>query len=223
MALDNTMLRELRGRVLAGDERALVTILDSYSGVAERYARRMGLDDSEHIQEINIRIWQLFTGVDWDRLEKPIKNPNSYIHTLIINYCRDKGRRQGYRRRFHGAVIDSDVRTGIITEEGLHRDKAPEYSIFSESERAVWSGRLKNVMDIVMNGVLSTNERPAMLLRLWGYTLDEGAQAMGVSSSTFKTHFYRARKKVNSAYRRMYGEPIVPETDTVHEARPGSL
>ena len=150
-------------------------IVEDYADFAYNVAYRMlrNVEDAEDaVQEAFISAYRAF-----DRFKGQSK-VSTWLYRIVVNACLMKIRKEKSRANY-------------LVETGYNDDIFKDWG--NNPEQAAIDGELR---DVVEGGLerLSPDLRAAIVLRdVQGVSTEEGAEAMGLSISAFKSRLHRAR------------------------------
>ena len=165
---------ELVERARNGDHEAFAALvrseIGSLHGLAGLVLRDRGRAE-DAVQDALLKAWR-----DLPRLREA-ERFRAWLHRLLINACHDEGRRLGRRR-------------GEVTFDAIHEPKAPD-----PFEAMLQRDELGRGF-----ALLTTEQRTVLSLR---YYLDlssaDGAAAMGMRESTYRSKIHRALRAMDAA------------------------
>ena len=171
----------LARRAARGDERAFSTLMRRHKSPLHAFARRhVGDPEAAHevVQESFVAAWKALDRYD------PARPFGAWMRAIVLNKCRDRGRRLLVRRLILGErSIDAPGAPD-------HADPAPGPE--AASLRAEQLSRLEAAIARLPDQL----KEPLILTYLEGYSQQDAAAFLGVSVKTIETRAYRARKRL---------------------------
>jgi RNA polymerase sigma-70 factor, ECF subfamily len=166
-------------RAQAGDETAFDEIVAHHQHRVTALAWRLlgNQDDArDAAQEAFLRVFKHLHKID------PTREFSGWLYRIVINVCRDLGRkRSGQTRSF-----EAELESGALTEP-LSPSNTETAAIVAE-QRALLLKAL---------AILTTKERAALVLRdLEGFSTEEVARILGSSPTTVRSQISFARVKI---------------------------
>lgn len=169
---------QLVERALAGDQEAIATLVNRYSGAVYNQAYRMlgsPQEAEDAVQEVFLRAYRRLDSYD------PGRRLITWLLTIGSNYCIDRLR----RRRLTWLTLD-DVAFWLPSDES-----GPERSALLSERRAQVQQALQQ---------LPEGYRSVTVLRYWhDLSYQEIAEALNLTEATVKTRLHRARKMLMEA------------------------
>lgn len=171
----------LASRAARGDERAFTHLMRRHKGALQAFARRhVGDPDAalEVVQESFVAAWKALGRYD------PGRPFGVWMRSIVLNKCRDRGRRLLVRRL-------------ILGERSIDAPGAPDYADpapgpEASSLRAEQLSRLEAAIARLPDQL----KEPLILTYLEGYSQQYAAALLGVSVKTVEMRAYRARKRL---------------------------
>lgn len=171
----------LARRAARGDERAFSTLMRRHKSPLHAFARRhVGDPEAAHevVQESFVAAWKALDRYD------PARPFGAWMRAIVLNKCRDRGRRLLVRRL-------------ILGERSIDAPGAPDYADptlgpEAASLRAEQLSRLEAAIARLPDQL----KEPLILTYLEGYSQQDAAAFLGVSVKTIETRAYRARKRL---------------------------
>jgi RNA polymerase sigma factor (sigma-70 family) len=164
-----------------GDERAFGQLMRRHKGSLHAFARRHVGDPEgalEVVQESFVAAWKALGRYD------PTRPFGAWMRAIVLNKCRDRGRRLLVRRLILGErSIDAPGAPD-------HADPAPgpEASTLRAEQLARLEAAIARLPDQL--------KEPLILTYLEGRSQQEAADLLKVSVKTVETRTYRARKRL---------------------------
>ncbi len=156
-------------------EQAFSEVVENYSDFAYNVAYRMlrNVEDAEDaVQEAFISAYRAFSRF------KGQSKVSTWLYRIVVNACLMKIRKEKARAKY---VFETGYNDAVV--QGLGEDP----------ERAAINGELRDVVESGLNR-LSSELRAAVVLRdVQGLTIEEAAQALGLSVAAFKSRLHRGR------------------------------
>jgi RNA polymerase sigma-70 factor (ECF subfamily) len=125
---------------------------------------------------------------------KPAAERRPLFYRILSNRLRDYGRRQGTRKRWVSSWLrwfDDEQQAEVDWEPPDLHGTSPDQALSNEAMLEVTESLLRT---------LPARQREAFLLREWeGLDVASTATAMGISSGSVKTHYFRAIQKLRTA------------------------
>jgi RNA polymerase sigma-70 factor (ECF subfamily) len=171
----------LARRVAQGDERAFSLLMRRHKGPLHAFARRhVGDPDAAHevVQESFVSAWKALDRYD------PARPFGAWMRTIVLNKCRDRGRRLLVRRL-------------ILGERSIDAPGSPDYADPAPGPEAA-SLRTEQLsrLEAAIARLPDQLKEPLILTYLEGYSQQEAAAFLGVSVKTIEMRAYRARKRL---------------------------
>ncbi|MET3667481.1 RNA polymerase sigma factor [Caulobacter sp. 1776] len=171
----------LARRAARGDERAFGQLMRRYKGPLHALARRH-LGDREAalevVQEGFVAAWKALGRYDTAR---PF---GTWMRTIVLNKCRDRGRRLRVRRL-------------VLGDRSIDAPGAPDYADPAPGpEAASLRGEQLARLEMAIARLPDQLKEPLILTYLEGYSQQDAAAALGVSVKAIETRAYRARKRL---------------------------
>lgn len=167
-----------------GDKAAFDALIRRHKDSLYRFARRYAgqADDAyDVLQDSFVSAWLALNRYDPARPFAP------WLRRIVLNKCRDHGRRQAVRRMLLRVVA-------VESSEQV----APETS----AENDLQDGRLRK-LDEAVAALPSRYKEPLLLTAMDGMSHDEAASILKISSKAVEMRLYRARQQL----REILGEP----------------
>ena len=156
-------------------ELAFSQVVEDYADFAYNVAYRMlrNVEDAEDaVQEAFISAYRAY-----DRFKGQSK-VSTWLYRIVVNACLMKIRKEKSRANY-------------LVETGYNDDIVKDWG--NNPEQAAIDGELRGVVETGL-GSLSPDLRAAIVLRdVQGVSTEEGAEAMGLSISAFKSRLHRGR------------------------------
>ncbi|WP_168077117.1 RNA polymerase sigma factor [Caulobacter sp. SSI4214] len=171
----------LARRAAAGDERAFSTLMRRHKSPLHAFARRhVGDPEAAHevVQESFVAAWKALDRYD------PARPFGAWMRAIVLNKCRDRGRRLLVRRLILGERS--------IDAPGAPDPADPTPGPEAASLRAEQLTRLEAAIARLPDQL----KEPLILTYLEGYSQQDAAAFLGVSVKTIETRAYRARKRL---------------------------
>jgi len=164
-----------------GDERAFSTLMRRHKSPLHAFARRhVGDPDAAHevVQESFVAAWKALDRYD------PTRPFGAWMRAIVLNKCRDRGRRLRVRRL-------------ILGERSIDASGAPDYADPAAGPEAA-SLRTEQLsrLEAAIARLPDRLKEPLILTYLEGCSQQEAAAFLGVSVKTIETRAYRARKRL---------------------------
>ncbi|ADG10975.1 RNA polymerase sigma factor [Caulobacter segnis] len=171
----------LAHRVARGDERAFSILMRRHKGPLHTFARRhVGDPEAAHevVQESFVAAWKALDRYD------PARPFGAWMRAIVLNKCRDRGRRLLVRRL-------------ILGERSIDAPGSPDYADSAPGPEAQ-SLRTEQLsrLEAAIARLPDQLKEPLILTYLEGYSQQEAASFLGVSVKTIETRAYRARKRL---------------------------
>ena len=178
---------QLVADVLAGDERAFEQIFERYKRIVARTVGRFFRDRSdieEFVQQTFTKVYLSlgkFKGSESDSLA-------AWITRVSINVCYDE-----FRRRQRKA---ENLTASLSDDETGHLEMMIDGRAASAEDSAVRSQLAEKIL-----ASLSPKDRIAVtMVYSEDYTLDETANALGISASSLKSRLFRCRNQLKARF-----------------------
>jgi RNA polymerase sigma-70 factor (ECF subfamily) len=171
----------LARRAAQGDERAFSQLMRRHKGSLHAFARRHVGDPeaaAEVVQESFVAAWKALGRYD------PTRPFGAWMRTIVLNKCRDRGRRLLVRRLILGErSIDAP---GALD----HADPAPgpEASTLRTEQVARLEAAIARLPDRL--------KEPLILTYLEGCSQQDAADLLKISVKAVETRAYRARRRL---------------------------
>lgn len=193
---DSSPTTKLIVRAQAGDVMAFDEIVALHQHRVTSIAWRLlgNQDDAlDAAQEAFLRVFKYLHKID------PTRDFSGWLSRIVINVCRDHGRkRRGQTRSF-----EADLESGALTE--------PASSSNTEAEAMEAEQR---ALILKALSILTPKERAALALRdLEGLSTEETARILGSSPTTVRSQICSARAKIREfrvRYLATHGEKLKP-------------
>ncbi len=183
---------------IAGQVRALETLLDRHQGRVLRILRFLGIpaqDREDVAQEIFVRIFRHLKGF------RAGNEFGAWLYRLTVNAAHDYRARAGRQGRGETAWLEGDEREDPRP--------GPEQSAHGRDLRLALSHALES---------LGERERTIFVLReIEGLSSREVARALGITAITVRRHLSRARRRL----RELLGESEEKKAQSVERIAPG--
>lgn len=181
---DDATDAELTSRALAGEDRAFTLLMRRHKDGLYRFVRRyVGDADAayEVVQESFVAVWNSLARYDGAR---PF---GSWLRTIALNKCRDRGRRESVRRLVFGTrTLESEA---VLAKA----DQGP-------GAEAILIGRQRQVaLDRAIAALPTKLKEPLILTCFEDLSHRAAGELLGVSAKTIETRVYRARRKLSEA------------------------
>lgn len=181
---DNVTDAELTSRALAGEDRAFTLLMRRHKDGLYRFVRRyVGDADAayEVVQESFVAVWNNLARYDGAR---PF---GSWLRTIALNKCRDRGRRESVRRLVFGTrTLESEA---VLAKA----NQGP-------GAEAILIGRQRQVaLDRAIATLPAKLKEPLILTCFEDLSHQAAGELLGVSAKTIETRVYRARRKLSEA------------------------
>lgn len=171
----------LARRAAQGDERAFSHLMRRHKGPLHAFARRHVGDPEvalEVVQESFVAAWKALGRYDPDR---PF---GAWMRAIVLNKCRDRGRRLLVRRLILGErSIDAPN-----APDPADPAPGPEASTLHAEQLARLEAAIARLPDQL--------KEPLILTYLEGYSQQDAADLLRISVKTVETRAYRARKRL---------------------------
>ena len=156
-------------------EQAFSQIVEEYSDFAYNVAYRMlrNVEDAEDaVQEAFISAYRSFGRF------KGESKVSTWLYRIVVNACLMKIRKEKSRAKY---LVETGYNDEIVTDWG------------NDPEQEAISGELREVVETGLES-LSSDLRAAIVLRdVQGVSTEEGAEALGLTVSAFKSRVHRGR------------------------------
>jgi RNA polymerase sigma factor CnrH len=171
----------LARRAARGEERAFTQLMRRHKGPLHVFARRHVGDPEaalEVVQESFVAAWKALGRYD------PSRPFGAWMRTIVLNKCRDRGRRLLVRRL-------------ILGERSIDAPGAPDYADPAPGPEAA-SLRAEQLarLEAAIARLPDQLKEPLILTYLEGYSQQAAADLLKVSIKTVETRAYRARKRL---------------------------
>ncbi|HWV92346.1 MAG TPA: RNA polymerase sigma factor [Burkholderiales bacterium] len=169
---------ELVAKTLAGDMRALETLIRLHNGTLYRTARAILRDDAEAEDAVQDAFLQAFRALGSFRGE-------SKLSTWLVRIAANEALMR-LRRNANAAA-----RTDVEADELVSREAGPERTVQSSELRQLLEARI---------GALPEDYRAVFMLRaIEELSVEETAAALGIPEATVRTRYFRARNLLRKA------------------------
>lgn len=171
----------LARRAAGGDERAFTTLMRRHKRPLHAFARRH-VGDSEAAREV---VQESFVAA-WKALDRydPARPFGAWMRAIVLNKCRDRGRRLLVRRL-------------ILGERSIDAPDAPDHADPGPGpEAASLRAEQLSRLEAAIARLPDQLKEPLILTYLEGYSQQDAAAFLGVSVKTIETRAYRARKRL---------------------------
>ncbi|KRB52444.1 MAG: RNA polymerase sigma factor [Pseudomonadota bacterium] len=182
--LDDATDAELASRALAGEDRAFTVLMRRHKDGLYRFVRRyVGDADAayEAVQESFVAVWNNLGRYDGAR---PF---GSWLRTIALNKCRDRGRRETVRRMVFG------TRPLEAQDTLAQADQTPD------AEASLIGRERQTALDRAIAALPTKLKEPLILTCFEDLSHQAAGQLLGVSAKTIETRVYRARRKLSDA------------------------
>ncbi len=156
-------------------EQAFSQVVEDYADFAYNVAFRMlrNTEDAEDaVQEAFISAYRSFARF------KGESKVSTWLYRIVVNACLMKIRKEKSRSKY---LVETGYNDEIVSDWG------------NDPERAAIDSELRGVVETGLDS-LSPDLRAAIVLRdVQGVSTEEGAEAMGLSISAFKSRLHRGR------------------------------
>lgn len=191
---DDATDAELASRAVAGEDRAFTLLMRRHKDGLYRFVRRyVGDADAayEVVQESFVAVWNNLARYDGAR---PF---GSWLRTIALNKCRDRGRRESVRRLVFGTrTLESEA---VLAQA----DQDP-------NAEATLIGRQRQVaLDRAIAALPAKLKEPLILTSFEDFSHQAAGELLGVSAKTIETRVYRARRKLSEALGLNEIDPVV--------------
>jgi RNA polymerase sigma factor CnrH len=170
---------ELARRAAAGDDAAFTELVRRHKEGLYRLLRRYtgNPDDAyEATHEAFIAAWRALGKYDASLPFRP------WLRTIAINKVRDLGRRSLVRRLLFG--------TKPLEESEAMQVADPAAS----ADEAISAEQIRHRLDRAIAALPAKLKQPLLLTAFEGFSQEEAARALGISTKAVETRIYRARK-----------------------------
>jgi RNA polymerase sigma-70 factor, ECF subfamily len=179
-------------RAKAGDAAAFEQLVECYQRKVLATAWRMlgnQEDARDAAQEAFLRVYRYLGGF------RPDQDFAAWLYRIVINVCRDHGRKRGRRDQFTSYEMEEELGNLRTLSSGEDLEAA---AILSQQQAMIAQAL----------GSLSKKERAAIVLRdLEGLTTEEVARVLGSSQATVRSQISSARAKI-----KQYRERVLNRT-----------
>jgi len=156
-------------------EQAFSQVVEDYADFAYNVAFRMlrNTEDAEDaVQEAFISAYRSFGRF------KGESKVSTWLYRIVVNSCLMKIRKEKSRSKY---LVETGYNDEIVSDWG------------NDPEQAAINGELRGVVETGLDS-LSPDLRAAIVLRdVQGVSTEEGAEALGLSISAFKSRLHRGR------------------------------
>ena len=170
----------LARRAAAGDERAFSTLMRRHKSPLHAFARRhVGDPEAAHevVQESFVAAWKALDRYD------PARPFGAWMRAIVLNKCRDRGRREAVRRAFFGADPGGEA----VAAAPDPQPRADSGLIAAEQRRA---------LDRAIALLPAKLKEPLILTVFEELSQQAAGEVLGVSAKTIETRVYRARRRL---------------------------
>ena len=174
----------IEARAARGDRAAFAALMTATKADLHRFVRRyVGDADAayEIVQESFVAVWNNLARYDGAR---PF---GSWLRTIALNKCRDRGRRESVRRLVFGTrTLESEA---VLAQA----DRGP-------GADAILIGRQRQAaLDRAVAALPAKLKEPLILTCFEDLSHQAAGELLGVSPKTIETRVYRARRKLSEA------------------------
>lgn len=173
---------DLASRALNGEDRAFTLLMRRHKAGLYRFARRyVGDADAayEIVQLTFVAVWSNLARYDGER------SFTTWLRTIALNKCRDRGRRESVRRLvFGGRTLDNEEVVAPV-------DPTPD------AERRMIDSERRGALDRAIAGLPSKLKEPLLLTLFDDMSHQAAGDLLGVSAKTIETRVYRARQRLS--------------------------
>lgn len=177
--LDQATDAELAAWALGGEDRAFTQLMRRHKEGLFRFVRRyVGDADTayEVVQEAFVAAWSNLARYD------RVRPFGTWIKTIALNKCRDRGRREAVRRLVFGARPSDEA---LLPEVP---DAAPG------AEATLIAAQRRAALDRAIAALPAKLKEPLILTVFEEMPQQQAADILGVSTKAIETRVYRARK-----------------------------
>lgn len=171
----------LARRAAGGDERAFSQLMRRHKGALHAFARRHVGDADvalDVVQDSFVAAWRALGRYD------PTRPFGAWMRTIVLNKCRDQGRRKLVRRI-------------ILGERSIDAPGAPDHADPARGpEASTLQAEQLAGLEAAIARLPAGLKEPLILTNLEGWSQQETADLLKVSVKTVEMRVYRARKRL---------------------------